>query len=72
MRHLGLTLILVACGTILLLWLYLDAAARYPEVYGSAGPDPIVRLVCTCFLLVYLAGYILLHRNGHGPSGRRR
>jgi hypothetical protein len=72
MRHLGLTLILVACGTLLILWLYVDAVVRYPEVYRSEGPDPIVRLVCACFLLVYLAGYVLIHRNGHGPSRRRR
>jgi hypothetical protein len=71
MKHMGLTLILIACGTIFLLWLYVDAAVRYPEIYGSSGRDPVVRTVCACFLLVYIAGYLLFHRNGHGPWGRR-
>jgi hypothetical protein len=72
MKQLALTLILIACGTLFLLWLYLDAAARFPQVYRTEGPDPAVRIVCVCFLLVYLAAYALIHRNGRGPSSRRR
>lgn len=72
MRHMGLTLILIACGTIFILWLYLDAVVLYPGVYQSAGADPAVRIVCVCFLLVYLTGFLLIHRDGHGPSSRQR
>jgi hypothetical protein len=70
MKYMGLTLILIACGTIFLLWLYVDAAVRYPEIYASSGRDPVVQTVCACFLLVYLAGYLLFHRNDVGPWDR--